>query len=354
MEEIQIQKEILERIIAATDAQVNDYEWMKHCIMEYGIYPYKNTELLFPDARFTQNGIMQVPSEFAAFCNYISNFYIETAIELGVYRGRSSYIICALLYRKNKNLKYNMVDLVDHLDGFDVFSSILPCTKLVPSTSDDYKGKPFDFVFIDADHSYDASLQDYINVGQYATKLVCFHDIYGHEYSRFNGGIVRTWNEVSRLSKQYVKLTFSQFENQWMGIGLCVKNEMPQAPFEAFRHILETVNAQMDAFQNFFDTNKKLYFYGAGVYAQTFYTFAKKSNKQIEAFLILEGGKKTASIDGLPVFSVNQITDAHDECRILLALPEHLHKNVLNSLMKKGFQDVRCCSDLLFNYLMGL
>ena len=89
--------------------------------------------------------------------------------------------------------------------------------------SDDYKGESYDFVFIDADHSYDAAMRDYLNVGQYAGKLTVFHDIYAHEYDECNGGTVRMWKEVCELNSGKEKKIFSIYPDQWMGIGCLVQ-----------------------------------------------------------------------------------------------------------------------------------
>ncbi len=62
---------------------------------------------------------------------------------------------------------------------------------MCPNTSSDLVGQKFDLVFIDADHSYMGAKYDWLNLGRYARKAVGFHDIHGHEYDKYDGGIVR-------------------------------------------------------------------------------------------------------------------------------------------------------------------
>ena len=126
--------------------------------------------------------------------------------------------------RKNPNLTYYLVDIEDRLDHFEDYQEILPSLcKRIPQSSGNYKGKQFDYVFIDADHTYDGSIADYENVGKYAKVLVAFHDIYAHEYDACNGGTVRTWKEVLEREAGNEIYTFSKHPNEWMGIGCVMK-----------------------------------------------------------------------------------------------------------------------------------
>lgn len=195
---------------------------MRKIVGEYGIYPFRPEDMDGSgNVVGVRSGMIQRPDEFARYCVYLSDWKIDTAIEVGVYKGKSSYFMCALLARKNPNLIYEMVDICDKLDNFDEFYEILPqMHKKIPSTSNDYISKKYDFVFIDADHSYDASMKDFMNLGRYAKKLTVFHDIYGHEYDHLNGGTVRMWKDVVEMTKQYKQHVFSDYPDKWMGIGV--------------------------------------------------------------------------------------------------------------------------------------
>ncbi|MHA7965446.1 class I SAM-dependent methyltransferase [Paenibacillus sp. CAU 1782] len=346
MTDLEIQVNVLKSLLEATDAEVNNFNWMMERISAYGLYPYDVTMHYYPNSRYTKNGMMQVPSEFAAFCNFISNLQVESAIEVGVHRGRSSYFIAALLFRKNKNLKYTMVDICDHLDNFEVYSKIIPCVKVIPATSEDFKGKHFDFVFIDADHSYDASMLDFLNVGQFANKVVCFHDIHGREYDQFNGGIARTWREVSILSKHFTTLTFSHFPNQWMGIGVCVKNEMKQENLPSF-------NTEVAKIKDFVSTDKKLYLYGSGKLGELYSEFIRDLGGNVTAFVISDDQTKTAaSKDGITIIQMNEVSDHPEDCRFVLSLNDIFHKNIESTLRAKGYTDIYYCGGNLFQLML--
>lgn len=219
---IQKQKDVLQDILDASDEEIKDYDWMFHKINEYGVYPFRVER---DGINWTRFGVLQVIEEFTKYCNFLGGTEgIETAIEVGVAKGRSSYLICALLSRNNPHLSYTLVDICDQLDSFEEFQNILPALKKkIPSISKDYAGKQFDFVFIDADHSYDASMQDYLNIGQYAKVMTCFHDIYAHEYDDCAGGTVRMWKEVLDLTREKEHKVFSFYPEEWMGIGCVIQ-----------------------------------------------------------------------------------------------------------------------------------
>ena len=219
------QLRVIHELLSATDQEIKDYEWMLSKVATYGTFCFDENDWneKSPDYNWAVYGLQQVPEEFSKFCIMLANIRVDTAAEVGVYRGRSAFFICAILARKNPSLKYKMIDICDRIDDFDEFKKVLPqLEKCIPSTSDDYKGKAYDFVFIDADHSYDASINDYNNIGINAKKLVAFHDIYAHEYDHENGGTVRMWQEVMERTKEKEHLIYSKYPDKWMGIG-CVK-----------------------------------------------------------------------------------------------------------------------------------
>jgi len=224
----QVQLGIIQEILNADDASATDEKWMYDRVIRYGIHCfYHDWYKHDPKIRWNVYGLQQIPWEFAKWCADLGKLEnVSKAIEIGVYRGRSAYFMCAVLMRKNMALTYEMVDIVDRLDHFESFMELLPgLQKRIPSSSAEFKGQQYDFVFIDADHSYDASITDYRNVGQYAVKVVGFHDIYGHEYDHENGGTVRTWQEVCLLSKQHNCATYTEYPDRWMGIGTVYKGE---------------------------------------------------------------------------------------------------------------------------------
>lgn len=221
-EQLPTQLEIIQKILRASDEDAGSFEWMRDVVGRYGIYPWSEADMNRTDNVVpTRAGMLQDPNEFAKYCVYLSHWKIDTAIEVGVFRGRSSYFMCALLARKNPSLVYELVDIADNLDFYEEFHKLLPqMVKRIPSTSENYIGQAYDFVFIDAEHSYGASMADYKNLGQYAKKLIVFHDIYAHEYDHLDGGTVRTWKEVMDMTPKQKHHVFSEHPDLFLGIGV--------------------------------------------------------------------------------------------------------------------------------------
>lgn len=71
---------------------------------------------------------------------------------------------------------------------------------------------PYDFCFIDGDHSYEGVKADWENYGPHA-KIVAFHDIVN------NTGCFRLWRE---LKGQYLH-TVEYTSSAWLGIGMIFK-----------------------------------------------------------------------------------------------------------------------------------
>jgi len=221
-----IQLQIMRELVTAPEDRLRDREWLKQRIYSFGTYPwFKHAKYPEEGVAFTKRGLLQVPSEFLDLCLYLSDVRwkgkIHKAIEVGVYRGSSSYILAAILYRNNPDMTYLMVDIEDSLQFFEEMQRLIPSIrKEIPHTSDDFSGQSFDFCFIDADHSYDSMMQDYANVGKYTSQILVFHDIYGHEYDSLNGGTVRGWQEIRELEKDHRILEFSRYPEEWMGLGV--------------------------------------------------------------------------------------------------------------------------------------
>lgn len=214
------------RILAASDEEIHSRSFVLEQVLAFGL-SRQNWEFFQRWINYQNNGtfgLLQLPTEFTDFIMYVAQFKPQTALEVGVYAGATAYLSAAILQRHNPNLEYYMLDIGDQLVAFERFAELLNLRRLIPNTTADIAGREFDYVLIDADHSYSGAKSDYLAVGRYAKKIVAFHDIHGHEYDAHEGGIVRLWSEVRALAVDtHTVVEFAHCPTRWMGLGVIVK-----------------------------------------------------------------------------------------------------------------------------------
>lgn len=221
--DVAIALEVCQEILACTNAEFQSRPWVLERVKRYGIAynDWGNLARYGAHRNISDFGLLQIPTEFTDFVMDLCRLNIETAIEIGVFRGASSYFIASMLTRASKGLEYTMVDIDKNVVAFDEFSKFLNLRPAFEQTSDNFAGRTFDFVFIDGDHSYQGVNRDIINLGNWSRNAVAFHDIYGHEYSHLDGGTVRAWREFVQAHCETKRIVeYSHAQSQWMGIGL--------------------------------------------------------------------------------------------------------------------------------------
>lgn len=331
MTDTQRQIEVIKKILQATDEEVNQLSFWMSTVKEYGIYPFQWIVELDENSHYTTNGMMQVQGELANFCRFLSGQEIHTAIEVGVWHGRSSYFICATLYRKNRDLIYDMVDIADGLDEYEEFQKILPCLrKQIPHTSNDFAGQEYDFVFIDADHSYKASMQDYTNIGRFAKKLVCFHDIYAHEYDAEGGGCVKTWEEVCTMTPHLPKIVFSQFPNRWMGIGVVI-NTIAEKPTIGEKGDYERLCAEKNGFLEKVKTYDQIWIYGARNDSRRMYRALLSEKLPVLGLVVHDETENPEKLPDYPVSLLDEVELGNDAI-IVVCFRESLRESAMRYL----------------------
>ncbi len=152
-------------------------------------------------------GIYQVPEQWSKLLIFLSDFKLESYLEIGVFNGGNYLFTREYLKRFNPDIETFGLDIDHQYLNSDIQKLV---TGLVIGTSETNKGKQFDFVFIDAMHTYEWVTKDWQNIGQYA-KICAFHDI----NDKTLPDMARFWNELKK-DKNYIEF----LDKDIFGIGL--------------------------------------------------------------------------------------------------------------------------------------
>jgi len=144
-------------------------------IVQWG-HPVFGDEEQFKNVSVDMAGIYQTPNQIAKALVYLSEFKIESYLEIGVFQGGNFIFVSEYLRRFNPDIKCTGLDPTDFLNPeIHAIIESEDWLEFIPATSDDIKQK-YDLVLIDGEHTGGWPERDYNNVGKFA-KICMVHDI---------------------------------------------------------------------------------------------------------------------------------------------------------------------------------
>lgn len=217
--------QVLRRILSSSEQEFRSRAFILESMREFGFsFCDRSEKVMSATLTASSFGAKQIPSEFCDVMIELCRLEIEAVADIRVGNGVAAFFAAAMLQRANRGLVYTLVDIEDHLIGFDVFSKFLRMERLIPATSIDIVGREFDCIFIDADHSYQGVRTDYEICMRLARKAVVFNEIYGHELDGLNGEVVRAWNEIKYENAAKFRIAeYAHHPDRWMGFGFIDK-----------------------------------------------------------------------------------------------------------------------------------
>jgi predicted O-methyltransferase YrrM len=182
--------------------------------------------------RFTGTGLyhsiapVQMESEITELFDAVRKLNPKVICEIGTDRGGTLYLWSKTIkpdglivsidlprtYRKSLNRFFHMAFFENQHVGFlRENSQTYACREKVQEI---LKGKPIDFLFIDADHSYEGVKKDFQLYSPLVRKsgLIAFHDILDE------CGVDRFWSEIKR-DYEYEEIV-EHYQQRCAGIGL--------------------------------------------------------------------------------------------------------------------------------------
>jgi predicted O-methyltransferase YrrM len=146
--------------------------------------------------------LLQEEREWNAFLEYLKGQDIHSILEIGAGKGGSISSLCKTLPvdraltidKEVKNGWFRKVtDHIVELRRLGVDAQVHYGDSRHPATiARAVNSGPYDLVFIDADHSYEAVRSDWWNYGKLG-RIIAFHDVIGH-----HTGVPKLWRRVSK------------------------------------------------------------------------------------------------------------------------------------------------------------
>lgn len=213
------------KVQAASEAQLRSLPWLVDLLREIGLVPIPEAALTYEGEEewinASQQGLIQLPREFARWLLLAAEQRPSTYLEVGCFNGAAATVATAYLRRFNPQLQATAIDLWPAFVFFNEVRALLPLRYAVGKTSFDFADERFDAVFIDGDHSFEWAWADYQNVGRNA-KMCAFHDANNAPYRELPmGGVCAVWEWVkSNEPAASITEIFEHPSREIMGIGV--------------------------------------------------------------------------------------------------------------------------------------
>ncbi len=223
---------VVQNLIRTIDvASLKNFEVVANLVRAFGIVhwgaPVFGDDEPFKNPTPNMAGIYQTPNQIAKALVYLSDFKIESYLEVGVFQGGNFLFVSEYLKRFNPSIRCIGIDPTGYMNP-EIMQIIEKeiWISFKSITSDYILGQEFDLVFIDGDHSAEWVNKDWNNVGSKA-KICLIHDIQESSCP----DIIAFWNKLKVKKKTVEFLDYSGKEPS-QGIGI-IHNEVAKKGGEA-------------------------------------------------------------------------------------------------------------------------
>lgn len=170
-------------------------------------------------------GPNQILGEWKAYLRFVQQFCKENdiknpvVVEVGTQCGFQK-----AHYEKFLDAIYFGIDISDKYSKPDIFGDSHKIETML-KLKQMLDGRAIDILFLDAAHTYNDTLADYLVYGSLTTGIIAFHDI------RHEKGIGELWRDLQMAEKDNPSVTFlsvGAWGNGWceLGIGMLVKGRV--------------------------------------------------------------------------------------------------------------------------------
>lgn len=186
---------------------------------------------------FTDKGlkIWQYPTQFSKYLTFLTQFEIDSYLEIGVAYWGTFVFTTEYLRRFRPGLKSYCIDVRVPSLLLNLFAQKRKFEYITAKSSELYShlspDTAFDLVLVDGDHSKEGAMKDFYLVKDNA-KIIAFHDIVNFK----TPGAIDAWQELKReyateydcyeFIDQYDELMAKQPDRKLLGIGVAVKKSL--------------------------------------------------------------------------------------------------------------------------------
>jgi SAM-dependent methyltransferase len=210
--------------------ELRSLDWLVAMIREVGLVPIPEAEATYEGEQdfinASQQGLIQLPREFARWLLLAGERRPATYLEIGCFNGATASLAAAYLQHFNPAFAATTIDVWPGFVFHHLVRDLIPLTYVVGKTSYDFRDRTFDAVFIDGDHSFDWAWADYQNVGR-AAPVCALHDVRNAPYRDLPmGGVCGVWELLRReeaAGAEFVEI-FEHPSREIMGIGVRLRS----------------------------------------------------------------------------------------------------------------------------------
>jgi hypothetical protein len=212
------------RIQSAAESDLQSIDWLVALIRDVGLVPIPDAGATYEGEEDfingTQQGLIQIPREFARWLLLLGKHRPASYLEVGCFNGATVCIAGAYLRRFAPTARIATCDVFPAFLFVEEAQALLSLEYHVGKTSYDLKGAPWEAVFIDGDHSFEWAWADYTNVGR-AAKLCAMHDVNNAPYREMHlGGVCAVWERIKSAEAGRFEEFFDHPTAEIMGIGV--------------------------------------------------------------------------------------------------------------------------------------
>ncbi len=214
----------MRQLQAAPFDALRSLDWLVALIREVGLVPIPEAGATYAGEEDfingTQQGLIQLPLEFARWLLLLGEHRPASYLEIGCFNGATASIAAAYLRRFVPAARVVTCDVFPAFIFHGEANALAPIEYAVGRTSFDFRGQPFEAVFIDGDHSFEWAWADYVNVGR-AARVCALHDVNNAPYGGMHlGGVCGVWDRIkAEEGGEFVEI-FEHPSAEIMGIGV--------------------------------------------------------------------------------------------------------------------------------------